>query len=58
LESSTTISRMGSQSASIVTNTNIWQRNADPRRRNEKHKLVSNMTRRGILPKTVKKNSQ
>ena len=30
-----------------------WQRNADWKRRNEKHEHVSNVTRRGILPKTA-----
>jgi len=44
---------MGSQSASTVTNTDIWQRNAEQRRKNERHELVSNVTRRGILPKTT-----
>ena len=58
LESQMKISRMGSWSASIVTNIDIWQRNADPRRRNMKHELVSNATRKGTLPKTVKENSQ
>jgi len=33
-----------------------WQRNAEQRRRNEIHEHVSNVTRRGILPRTVKKN--
>jgi len=53
-----TISRIESQSISIVTNTDIWQRNTDPRRRNEKCKLVSNVTRRDTLPKTIKENSR
>jgi len=47
---------MGSRSASIATNTDIWQRNAEQRRKNETHELVSNATRRGIMPRTVKKN--
>ena len=50
-------SKMGSPSTSIATSTDIWQRNADQRRRNEKHELVSNVTKKGILPKTVKGNS-
>ena len=58
LGSPTTILKMGSQSASIATNMDIWQRNAEQRRRNEIHKHVSNMTRRGILPRTVKRNRQ
>jgi len=56
LGSPTTISKMGSLSASIVTSTDIWQRNAEQRRRNEKYKHVLNVTRRGTLPKTVKEN--
>jgi len=56
LKSPTTISKIGSLSASIATNTDIWQRNAEQRRRNEKHKRVLNVTRRGILPKTAKGN--
>ena len=36
----------------------IWQKNAEQRRRNEKHEHVLNMTRRDTLPKTVKKNRQ
>jgi len=53
LENPTTISKMGSLSASIA---DIWQRNAEQRRRNEKHKCVLNAIRKGILPKTVKGN--
>ena len=49
-------SRMGSPSASIATSTVIWQKNANWKRRNEKHKHVLNMTKRGILPKTAKGN--
>jgi len=56
LESPMTISKMGSLSASIATNTNIWQRNAEQKRRNEKHEHVLNVTRRGILPRTVKRS--
>jgi len=54
LESPTTISKMGSLSASIATNMDIWQRNTKQKRRNEKHKHVLNITRRGILPRTTK----
>jgi len=50
------ISKMGSLSASIATSMDIWQRSAEQRRRNEKHKHVLNATRRGILPKTAKGN--
>jgi len=52
----TTTSRMGSLSASIATNMDIWQRNADRKRRNEKREHVLNATRRGILPKTAKES--
>ena len=51
-----TISKTGSLSASIATSTDIWQRNAEQRRRNKKHECVLNATRRGTLPKTVKEN--
>jgi len=58
LESPMITSRMRSPSASIATSMAIWQKNADQKRRNEKHKHVLNVTRRGILPKIVKKNRQ
>jgi len=58
LESPTTTSRMGSRNASIATNTDIWRRNANQRRRNRTHEPVSNATRRGILPRTVKRDRQ
>ena len=51
-----TISKMGSLSASIATSTDLWHRNADQKRRNEKHEHVLNATRRGILSKIVKEN--
>jgi len=56
LESPMTILKMGSRSASIATNTDIWQRNAEQRRRNKTYEPISNVTKRGILPRTVKKN--
>ena len=56
LGSPTTISKMGSLSASIAISTDIWQRNAEQKRKNERHKHVLNMTRRGTSPKTVKEN--
>jgi len=49
-------SRMRSLSALIVTSTDIWQKSANWKRRNEKHKCVLNVTRRGILPKIAKGN--
>ena len=51
-----TTSRTGSLSASIVTNMDTWQRNADWKRRNEKHERVLNVTKRGILPKTARES--
>jgi len=56
LGSPTTISKMRSLSASIATSTDIWQRSAEQKRRNEKYEHVLNATRRGILPKTAKGN--
>ena len=38
--------RTGSQSASIVTNMNTWQKSANWKRRNKKYEHVSNATRR------------
>ena len=52
-----TISRMENLSASITTSIAILQKNADLRRKNKKHELVSNVIRKGILPKTVKEHS-
>ena len=56
LGSPTTISRMESLNASIVTSMDTWQRNTDRKRRKEKYEHVLNATRRGTLPKTVKGN--
>ena len=47
------ISKMGSLSASTATSTDIWKRNTEQRRKNEKHERVLNVTRRGILPRTA-----
>ena len=58
LGSPMTISRTESLSASTATSTDIWQRNAEWKRRNEKHKCVLNVTRRGILLETVKESKQ
>ena len=57
LRSPTRTLKMESLSASIVTNMDIWQKNADQRRGNRRHELVSNATRRGTLPRIVKGNS-
>jgi len=56
LGSPTTISKIGSPSASTTTSMTTWQKNADQKRRNEKHEHVSNVTRKGILPKIAKGN--
>ena len=58
LGSSMTISKTGSPSASIATSTVIWQRNANWKKRNEKHEHVLNATRKGILPSIVKGSRQ
>jgi len=58
LESPITISKIESPSASIATSMVIWQRNADQKRRNEKHKHALNVTRKGILPRIVKGSRQ
>ena len=58
LGSQTRTSRMGSQSASIITNTDTWQKNANWKRRNEKHEHVSNATRKDTLLRIIKKNRQ
>jgi len=57
LESPMKTSKMGSPSVSIVTSIVIWQKNADQKRRNKKHKCVLNVTRKDTLLKTVKENS-
>jgi len=50
------ISKMGSPSASTATSMAIWQKNANQKGKNKKHEHVSNVTRRGILPKIAKEN--
>jgi len=52
------ISKMGSLNASTATSTATWQKNANWKRRNEKHEHVLNATRRGISPKIAKENRQ
>ena len=56
LGSPMTISKTESPSASTATSMDTWQKNAERKRKNEKHKHVSNVTRRNILPKIVKGN--
>jgi len=58
LGSPMTISKMGSPSASTTTSMNTWQKNAEWKRKNEKHECVLNATRRGTLPKIVKGSRQ
>jgi len=50
-----TTSKMESQSVSITTSIGIWSRNV--RRKRKKQENVSNMTKKGILPKIVKENN-
>jgi len=56
LERVTTISRMKNLSVSITISIAIWQKNTDPRKKNKKRKLVSNV-KKNTLPKTVKEHS-
>ena len=58
LESPTTTSKTGSLNASIETSMDIWQRNAEQRRKNGKHEHALNATRRDTLPRTAKKSRQ
>jgi len=57
LESPIITSKTRSLSASTVTSTDTWQRNAE-QRKNEKPACVSNMTRKDILPETAKASKQ
>jgi len=50
------ISKMESPNASTATSMATWQKNANWKRRNEKHEHILNATRRGILPKIAKGN--
>ena len=56
LGSPTRISKTGSLSASIATNMDIWQRNAEQRKGNGRHEPVSNATERDILPRTAERS--
>jgi len=56
LGSPTTTSKMGSLNASIVTNMDTWQRNANQKKGNEKCEHALNVTRRDTLPKTAKES--
>jgi len=57
LERATTTSKMESQNASIATNMATWRRNVR-RKKRRKHRNISNVTKKSISPRTVKKNSQ
>ena len=48
LENPMTISRMENQSVSITTSMNIWQKNANQRRKKEKQGDVSSVTKKNI----------
>ena len=56
LGSPMTTSKMGSLNASIATSTDTWQRNADQKKRNERHEHALNVTRRDTSPKTAKES--
>ena len=58
LKSLMTISRMGSLNASIATNMDTWQKNANQRRKNMKSGNVSNVRKKNILSRTAKEHSQ
>ena len=56
LESPMRTLKMGSLSTSTATSMDIWQRNAEQRRRNKRLEHASNMTRKDILPNIAKEN--
>ena len=56
LGSPTTTSRTGSRSASTATNTDIWQKSAEQKRKNGKQGHVSNARRKDTLPRTAKES--
>ena len=49
-------SKMESQSALTVTSMDIWQRNAEQKRKNKKPGSISNVTRKDTSPKTTKES--
>ena len=49
LKDPTTISKIGNQSVSTATNTDIWQRIVEERRKNEKQGNVSNVIKKDTL---------
>ncbi len=56
LKSPTRTLKTGSLSVSTTTSIDIWQRNARQRRRNEKSKHASNVTKKDTLLKITKGN--
>jgi len=58
LESPTRTLKIESPSASTTTNTGIWQKNADRRRKNVKLGNVSNAKRKDILQGTAIEHSR
>jgi len=56
LEGPTRISKTGSLSASIATNMDTWQRNADRKKKNERPGRALNVTRKDISPETTKES--
>jgi len=58
LESPMITSKTGSLSISTVISTDIWQRNAKQRRKNERPGHASNVIRKDILQKIAKGSRQ
>jgi len=58
LGSPTTTLKMGSPNTSTATNTGIWQKSANQRRKNARPGNVSNVRKKDILQRTTKKHSQ
>ena len=50
--------KTGSPNASTATNTGIWQKNADQRRKNARLGNVSNVKRKNILQGIAKEHSR
>ena len=57
LASSMTISRIGSQSTSTATSTGIWPKNVG-RKKRKRQKYISNVTKKGTLPRIAKESNQ
>ena len=50
--------KIESPNASIATNTDTWQKNADQKRKKTKPRNVSNARKKDTLPRTAKEYSQ